>query len=116
MVLLIIYLIKQSLAYNNTARAREVPDGSDMGHGTAKAAAKFHSILACGGDLEGKHLLSPALIKEHTIPRTSGRDFVLGQDNVWSLGTNVFASKDSDNGPVRLHFTIMSKYYIHVAT
>ena len=71
-----------------------------MGHGTAKAAAKFHSILACGGDLDGRHLLSPELIREHTIPRTSGRDCAFGLDQIWSLGTNVFASKDSDTGPV----------------
>ena len=88
-------------AWNNTPGPRSVPNGSYSGHGTAKAVAKFHSILACGGDLDGKHLLSPALIKEHTIARTSGREYVFGMDQMWSLGSMVVVSKDSDNGPVR---------------
>ncbi len=59
---------------------------SVTGHATAPALAKLMGILACGGGLDGRRLLSEATVFEATRPRRRGRDLVLPCDLTWGAG------------------------------
>ena len=68
-------------------RAAEVP--AVNGHGTARAIARFYGGLAAGGELDGARLLRPEAVDEAFRPQASGRDELLEDDAVWSLGFRV---------------------------
>jgi len=68
-------------------RAAEVP--AVNGHGTARAVARFYGGLAAGGALDGVRLLRPETVEEALRPQASGRDELLEDDAVWSLGFRV---------------------------
>lgn len=74
------------LAIANTRewRIAEVPSGN--GHGNARAMARIHAPMANGGALGGTELLSPAIIEQVFVPRSEGRDLVLGSPFRWGLG------------------------------
>jgi CubicO group peptidase (beta-lactamase class C family) len=73
---------------NSTAyRAAEIP--AVNGHGTARAIARFYGGLAAGGELDGVRLLRPETLDEAFRPPASGRDQLLEDDAVWSLGFRV---------------------------
>lgn len=57
-------------------RAAEIPAGN--GHGTARSLARIYGALACGGSLEGLHLLEQASIEFATQEQVSGPDAILG--------------------------------------
>jgi hypothetical protein len=50
----------------------EVGLSSLMGYGSAKSLAKMYSILANGGELDGKRLLSEELVKTFVVPVNLG--------------------------------------------
>ena len=52
--------------------------------------AKFFSIIANGGVLDGKRLMSEATIRRLTQPIVAGYDCSFGIDTKWSLGTQLF--------------------------
>lgn len=59
--------------FNSTrCRAAEMP--AFNGHGTARAVARLYAILACGGALDGRRLLSEAMVATATTERWSGPD------------------------------------------
>jgi CubicO group peptidase (beta-lactamase class C family) len=68
-------------------RAAEIP--AVNGHGTARAIARFYGGLAAGGELDGVRLLRPETVEEALRPQASGRDELLEDDAVWSLGFRV---------------------------
>jgi CubicO group peptidase (beta-lactamase class C family) len=68
-------------------RAAEVP--AVNGHGTARAIARFYGGLAAGGELDGVRLLRPEAVEQALRPQASGRDVLLEDDAVWSLGFRV---------------------------
>ena len=73
-------------------RAAEIP--AVNGHGTARAIARFYGGLAAGGELDGVRLLRAETVDEALRPVASGRDELLEEDAVWSLGFRV----DGDDG------------------
>lgn len=68
-------------------RAAEIP--AVNGHGTARAIARFYAGLAAGGELDGFRLLGPETLAAALRPQASGRDELLEDDAVWSLGFRV---------------------------
>jgi CubicO group peptidase (beta-lactamase class C family) len=68
-------------------RAAEIP--AVNGHGTARAIARFYGGLAAGGELDGVRLLRPETLDEAFRPQASGRDQLLEDEAVWSLGFRV---------------------------
>jgi hypothetical protein len=68
-------------------RAAEIP--AVNGHGTARAIARFYGGLAAGGELDGVGLLRPEAVQQALRQQASGRDVLLEDDAVWSLGFRV---------------------------
>ena len=68
-------------------RAAEIP--AVNGHGTARAIARFYGGMAAGGELDGVRLLRSAAVEDAVRPEASGRDELLEDDAVWSLGFRV---------------------------
>ena len=65
-------------------RSIEIPSANL--HGTALDLARIMGIVADGGRLDGKAVLSPAVLAEMTAPRISGPDKVLPYDITWAAG------------------------------
>jgi len=68
-------------------RAAEIP--AVNGHGTARAIARFYGGLAARGELDGVRLLGSETLAAALRPQASGRDELLEDDAVWSLGFRV---------------------------
>ncbi len=56
-------------------RSAEIPGAN--GHGTARALARLYGAMACGGDLEGVHVLSPESVASASTEQSHGEDAVL---------------------------------------
>jgi CubicO group peptidase (beta-lactamase class C family) len=65
-------------------RAAEMPSTSI--HATARGIARVYSALACGGAVDGVHILLPATIDAATVEASSGIDLVLGRPSRFGLG------------------------------
>ncbi|MFB9362429.1 serine hydrolase domain-containing protein [Actinoplanes nipponensis] len=58
-------------------------------HATADALARFYSGLLAGGVLDGRRLLSAALVTDLGSAHFSGPDLFLGRDTTWGLGVQL---------------------------
>ncbi|HEY3813359.1 MAG TPA: serine hydrolase domain-containing protein [Caulobacteraceae bacterium] len=65
-------------------RALEIPSAN--GHGTAPALARLLSVIATGGRLDGKHVLSASTVAQATRERIFGQDLVLPFKLSWAAG------------------------------
>ena len=65
---------------------RQADIGAANGHGNARSVARAQSIIACGGELDGVKLLSPATIDLIFQVQSSGIDLVLGIDSTFGIG------------------------------
>lgn len=65
-------------------RRAEIPSAN--GHATALALARLLSALACDGELDGRRILSPAIIAEASRERIAGDDLVLPYRMSWGAG------------------------------
>lgn len=66
-------------------RAAEIP--ASNGHGNARSIALIGAILACGGKLNGKQIMSKSTIENAIQEQISGRDKVIfRQKKRWGLG------------------------------
>ncbi len=65
-------------------RRAEVP--AINGHGSARGVARFYALLANGGALDGKRLLSEAAVTELLTVQRRGVDLVFGEPAAWTLG------------------------------
>ncbi|MCG8590323.1 MAG: beta-lactamase family protein [Proteobacteria bacterium] len=65
-------------------RRAEVP--AINGHGTARGVARFYALLAAGGVLEGRRLLSERAVDTMLEVQRRGPDLVIGADAAWALG------------------------------
>nr|MDO8109893.1 serine hydrolase domain-containing protein [Candidatus Sigynarchaeota archaeon] len=78
--------------------AAEVP--SSNGTGNARSMAKVGAMVACGGELDGVRLLSPAIIKKIATPQFTGKGYLLAKTCMGlGLGINI---KKMANGKVPL--------------
>lgn len=90
----------ESPDHYNDRRLREGLMPSTNGHGNARAVARIYAALACGGDLDGVHLLSPATIDRLRAESWFGtcamtdrtfryaHGFFLNEANMSPMGTN----------------------------
>ena len=69
-------------------RRAQIPAGN--GFGNARSVALVQSVLACGGTLRGRRLLSPAGCDRAREVQFEGVDRVLGRTFRWGLGYGVF--------------------------
>jgi CubicO group peptidase (beta-lactamase class C family) len=93
----------QSPDHYNDRRMREGLMPSTNGHGNARAVARIYAALACGGSLDGVHLLSAATIdrmrEESWFGQCAMTDrvfryahgFFLNEPNMSPMGTNPLA-------------------------
>ena len=80
-----------ALGPNNAAwRSAEIPGAN--GHGGARDLARLYGALACGGDLDGVHVLSRESIARLATEQSHGPDLVLQVTTRFGLG--VMLSQD----------------------
>ncbi|MFE7894666.1 serine hydrolase domain-containing protein [Streptomyces sp. NPDC057412] len=60
------------------------------GYGNARSVALVQSVLACGGEVNGVRLLSPAGCDRAREEQFDGHDRVLGMPTRWGLGYDLF--------------------------
>ena len=65
-------------------RSAEIPAAN--GHGDARSLARLYGALACGGALDGVHVLSREAIARATTEQAFGKDAVIGFPMRWGLG------------------------------
>ncbi|WP_329544386.1 beta-lactamase family protein [Streptomyces sp. NBC_01356] len=65
---------------------RRAEIGAANGHGNARSLARIHSVVACGGTLDGVRLLSPRTIELIFGQQSDGPDLVLGAHVRFGLG------------------------------
>jgi CubicO group peptidase (beta-lactamase class C family) len=70
----------------NTREWRDAEIAAANGHGTARALARLYGALACGGEVDGKRVLSADSIRRCYTEQSSGMDAVLLRDTRFSLG------------------------------
>ncbi len=73
------------LDYNSAAfRSAEIP--SSNGHGNARSVARFYSILANRGRLDGRQVLSAEAVATARAEQYWGKEAVIGRNNRQALG------------------------------
>jgi len=77
-------------------RNAEIPAAN--GHGNARSVSRITAALACGGELDGIHLLSEDAIKKSIEVQSNGIDLVLNTPIRFGLGWGL-QSKDLPIGP-----------------
>lgn len=65
-------------------RRAEIPSAN--GHVTALGLARLMNAMACGGELDGRAILSPETVREATAERIFGPDLVLPFEISWGAG------------------------------
>ena len=70
-------------------RAAEIPAAGGIGN--ARAIARVHSALACGGTVDGITLLSAAGVERVLEPQIEGVDMALGMQAKWGMGYAISA-------------------------
>jgi CubicO group peptidase (beta-lactamase class C family) len=65
-------------------RAAEIPAAN--GTGNARAMARIHSALACGGEIDGVRLLSHATLERATKPQFEGTDALMNTPARFGMG------------------------------
>ena len=74
-----------ALGPNNAPwRSAEIPGAN--GHGTARSLARVYGALACGGDVDGVHVLDAASIARCHTEQSRGPDLVLQLSTRFGLG------------------------------
>jgi hypothetical protein len=61
----------------NTAAWRRAEIPAANGHGTARAVARLYGALACGGEVDGRRVLSPGAVLRAASEEAFGPDAVL---------------------------------------
>ncbi len=72
--------------YANTEAWRRAQIGAANGHGNARSVARIQSVVACGGEVDGVRLLSPATIDLIFEEQANGVDLVLGLPLRFGIG------------------------------
>jgi CubicO group peptidase (beta-lactamase class C family) len=70
----------------NTREWRGAEIAAANGHGTARSLARLYGALACGGEVDGKRVLSADSIRRCYTEQSNGMDAVLLRDTRFSLG------------------------------
>ncbi|MDP6977931.1 MAG: serine hydrolase domain-containing protein [Myxococcota bacterium] len=68
-------------------RAAEIPAAGGIGN--ARAVARIHSAMACGGEVDGVRLMSEAGVLRAIEEQIRGKDLVMGIDFVYGMGFGI---------------------------
>lgn len=88
----------------------EIPQPSSHGAGTALAMAKLSSILACGGEHNGKILLSQESIAKLQEPLSYGTELTLSGSDIYGRGTWLIPVVEGQKVGI---FFLLNKIYTH---
>jgi len=69
-----------------TVEWRQADIGAANGHGNARSLARLLSVVACGGEIDGPHLLSPSTCDLIFQEQSNGVDLVLGVPLRFGIG------------------------------
>ena len=69
-----------------TPEWRQADIGAANGHGNARSVARLQSLVACGGEVDGVRLLSPATCELIFTEQANGVDLVLGMPVRFGIG------------------------------
>jgi CubicO group peptidase (beta-lactamase class C family) len=69
-----------------TAEWRQADIGAANGHGNARSLARLLSVVACGGEIDSPHLLSPSTCDLIFQEQSNGVDLVLGVPLRFGIG------------------------------
>lgn len=69
-----------------TAEWRQADIGAANGHGNARSLARIQSVVACGGEVDGIHLLSPRTCDLIFQEQSNGIDLVFGVPVRFGIG------------------------------
>jgi CubicO group peptidase (beta-lactamase class C family) len=75
---------------SGTERWRRADIGAANGHGNARSAVRLQSAVACGGEVDGKRLLSPPTIDRIFEVQADGIDLVIGVPFTFGIGYSLF--------------------------
>jgi len=78
-----------------TLRSAQMP--SSNGHSDARSLSRMYA--ACLGEVEGVRLLAPETVERATVPRSTGKDCVIGQPLHFGLGFSLPPTLGLDPGP-----------------
>ena len=84
-------------------RGAEIPAAN--GHGNARSIARIGAALACGGELNGVHILSPSVIEEALEEQSYKRDLVLRVPTRFGLGFGLPCKEAPFPHPRTLYWT-----------
>ena len=76
-------------------RSAQMP--SSNGHGDARSLSRMYA--ACIGEIDGVRLLAPETVERATVPRSTGKDVVIGQPLHFGLGFSLPPTLGVDPGP-----------------
>ena len=97
-------MFKITDAINTRAwRAAEIPAAN--GHGNARSIARIGAALACGGKLDGVHLLSPSIIEQALEQQSYKKDLILGTPTRFGLGFGLPCKEAPFPHPRTLYWT-----------
>jgi CubicO group peptidase (beta-lactamase class C family) len=85
-----------AIANERAWRTAEIPAAN--GHGNARSVARVTAAMACGGELDGVRLLTPATLEKTIEEQCYGKDLVLDLPIRWGLGFGL-TSKEIPVGP-----------------
>jgi CubicO group peptidase (beta-lactamase class C family) len=94
-------LVQPGVANSLPWRRAEIPSAN--GHSNARGIARVYSALACGGELDGVHIMSQEAIERGTVVQARGPDEVLHLDLEMALGW-VVTSPGARLGPNKRAF------------
>ena len=78
------YPLDATVSRTRAWRAAEIPAAG--GTGNARAIARIHSALACGGSVDGVPLMSSETVERVLEAQTDGIDLVLGSHITFGMG------------------------------
>ena len=84
-------------------RGAEIPAAN--GHGNVRSIARIGAALACGGELDGVHLLSPSVIEQALEEQSYKRDLVLRVPTRFGLGFGLPCKEAPFPHPRTLYWT-----------
>ncbi len=90
--------LPKPLDYNSPDyRRAEIP--STNGHGNGRSVARFYSLLAQGGELEGRRLLKQETLDAALVMQHAARESVMGRQYRQALGYLLNTPGDFEIGP-----------------
>ncbi|NMC07030.1 MAG: beta-lactamase family protein [Candidatus Lokiarchaeota archaeon] len=93
--------IQRLKVLHHEPRWQQAELASSNGNGNARSMARIGAMVACGGELDGKRILSPDIIKKAATPQFHGKGYLFPPNTSIGLGWSINTAKMA-NGKVPL--------------